>query len=477
MRAFKKIATLFSFFIAIQFFFALPSYPLENINEENWMAIYSGDKRVGYSYNSIKLDKEFLIVKELTNLRINLLGKDSDVYTEGTYKLEGYKILSFEYEMKSESINLKSYGKRIGDNLEITMESVSGKTERKLPIKQELILPSLIPKLLIENELNIGDKFTFKLFEPLYILMGIDEPISTHKVVNKESVSIPLGEFDTYKIDSDFMGSQTTSWINDKGQVIKQEFPPELTSIKETKSEILNKKNSSFDIVKKTSIPSNIKLENSDKLKYMKIKLDGIEASDGFDINDRYRQFLDDQILKIKSQNLYTELNSYNLPYDSSEHIDLTKADFLIQSDDKDIVSITNKVIGGEKDPVKAAQKINDWIYKNLKKSATVSLPNAKDVLKTKVGDCNEHAALFSAMARAAGIPTKTVLGIMYYDGSFYYHAWNEVYVGKWVAIDSTYGQFPADATHIKLIEGNLAKSAEILKVVGKLNIEIIDAS
>ena len=110
-------------------------------------------------------------------------------------------------------------------------------------------------------------------------------------------------------------------------------------------------------------------------------------------------------------------------------------------------------------------------------KSATPSLPSAKDVLITRVGDCNEHAVLFAAMARSAGIPTKTVLGIMYFNNSFAYHAWNEVYLGKWVAVDSTFGQFPADATHIKLIEGNLAKSGELSKVVGKLNIEIIEAS
>jgi hypothetical protein len=65
----------------------------------------------------------------------------------------------------------------------------------------------------------------------------------------------------------------------------------------------------------------------------------------------------------------------------------------------------------------------------------------------------------------------------MYYEDRFYYHAWNEIYIGEWVAVDSTYGQLPADATHIKLIEGDMAKSGEILKVVGKINIEIIDAT
>lgn len=447
------------------------------VDQEYWMGIYSGNERVGYSYNSIRRYSQFTEVKELTSLKVKLLGKVDNVYTEGTYKIEGYKILSFDYEMRSDSINLGASGKRVGDNLEITMETISGTTERSFPIKKELIPPSMIPRLLVENTLNTGDKFNLSLFEPLSILMGMNEPNSTHLVQEKENLQIPYGQFDTYKVISDFMGSQTTSWITEKGEVIKQEFPPGLVAIRESREKVLGNKNTSFDITSKTSIPANIKIKYPHKLKYLKVRLDGIEPSEGFDIDDGYRQKLEGRIVEISTNKSNSTTSSYSLPYKSSEYIKLTEADFLIQSDDKEIVSITNQVIDGETDPLEAANKINSWIYKNLEKSATVSLPNAKDVLKTRVGDCNEHAALFSAMARAAGIPTKIVLGTMYYDNSFYYHAWNEVYVGEWIAMDSTYGQSPADATHIKLIEGNLAKSGEILKVVGKLNIEIIDAS
>ena len=305
----------------------------------------------------------------------------------------------------------------------------------------------------------------------------MDDPVSTNTIDEEEAIEVPLGEFDTYKVYSDFMGSRSTSWITTEGDIIKQEFPPGLVAKRESKKDILGKKNSSFNIIKKTSIPANYKIDDPQDLSYLKIKLEGINIEDGFDINDGYRQIVQGQILEIRPNKSDTYKGTYTLPYDLTEHKELIQADFLIQSDDKEIVAITNKILNGEKDPTKASKKINNWIYKNLKKSPTVSLPNAKDVLKTKVGDCNEHAALFSAMARAAGIPTKTVLGTMYSKDSFYYHAWNEVFLGEWVAVDSTYGQFPADATHIKLIEGNLAKSGEILKVVGKLNIEIIDAS
>ena len=92
----------------------------------------------------------------------------------------------------------------------------------------------------------------------------------------------------------------------------------------------------------------------------------------------------------------------------------------------------------------------------------------------TKEGDCNEHTVLFASLARTLGVPTKVILGIVYQDGKFFYHAWNEVFLGEWVALDSTYGQMPADSTHIKIIEGDISRSSEIMQIVGKLELDIL---
>jgi len=104
-------------------------------------------------------------------------------------------------------------------------------------------------------------------------------------------------------------------------------------------------------------------------------------------------------------------------------------------------------------------------------------LPSAREVLRTKVGDCNEHTALFVAMARAAGIPARIAVGLVFIHGAFYYHAWPEVYVdpGVWLPVDPTLNQFPADATHLRLARGGLEKQAAILPLIGRLKITILD--
>ena len=120
---------------------------------------------------------------------------------------------------------------------------------------------------------------------------------------------------------------------------------------------------------------------------------------------------------------------------------------------------------------------MKEWVYNGLTKVPTVSIPNALEVLQTKKGDCNEHTVLFNAMARAVGIPAKTVVGVVYLRGAFYYHAWSEIWLGEWVSVDSVLNQFPADVTHIRFLQGEIDRQIDILQLIGKLKIKFMEAS
>jgi transglutaminase-like putative cysteine protease len=96
-------------------------------------------------------------------------------------------------------------------------------------------------------------------------------------------------------------------------------------------------------------------------------------------------------------------------------------------------------------------QKICEWVYQNIEKRPVLSVSNALETLENRMGDCNEHAVLFAAFARAAGIPARIEIGLLHLRGRFYYHAWNSVFMGRWVTVDSLMNQIPADVTHISL--------------------------
>ncbi len=104
-----------------------------------------------------------------------------------------------------------------------------------------------------------------------------------------------------------------------------------------------------------------------------------------------------------------------------------------------------------------------------------MSVPSALEVLETRRGDCNEHTVLYVALARAVGIPARTAAGLVYVDGAFYYHAWPEVFLDGWVAVDPTFGQFPADAAHLRFTIGGLAQQAELIRLIGQLTLDVVE--
>jgi transglutaminase-like putative cysteine protease len=109
-----------------------------------------------------------------------------------------------------------------------------------------------------------------------------------------------------------------------------------------------------------------------------------------------------------------------------------------------------------------------------LRKKNVAGIPDALSTLKSGEGDCNEHSYLFVAMARSVGIPARVNVGVAYLGGSFYYHAWPEFWAGDWFTVDPTWGQAPADVTHMRFISGDAAKFSEIMGLIGNLKLEVI---
>jgi transglutaminase-like putative cysteine protease len=144
-----------------------------------------------------------------------------------------------------------------------------------------------------------------------------------------------------------------------------------------------------------------------------------------------------------------------------------------IQSDHPEIRRLAGEIAGEPREPLEQARRINDWVYRNIRKQPVVSIPSALEVLRQRMGDCNEHAALFTALVRAAGIPARLQAGIIYQEGKFFYHAWVQVHLGSWISVDPTLNQLPADATHIRLVEGDLDQQVDLVKIIGRLKVEV----
>jgi hypothetical protein len=164
---------------------------------------------------------------------------------------------------------------------------------------------------------------------------------------------------------------------------------------------------------------------------------------------------------------------------DRKELQDALKATLAVESEARPIVELARRIVGGEKDAWTAAGKLNAFVHRHLEKSYGTSSDRATDVLTARKGDCTEHALLFTALARAAGIPARRVDGLVYMEAgddvpAFYWHEWAEVWVGEWVAMDPTFDQLVADPTHIAFGSEGQSDTAGL---IGQLRIKVAEIS
>ncbi len=230
----------------------------------------------------------------------------------------------------------------------------------------------------------------------------------------------------------------------------------------------------SQDITKLASVSSNVTIDNPEKLMLLRLKLTGI--NDNIILN-KGRQTFDNEILTI-SKEAIPDLSEISIK-EQEKLLDsrLQKPTPFIQSDDPKIIKKVSEIVSSDDSMLIRAQKIINWIYKNIEKKPVLSIPNALETLENRVGDCNEHAVLLAAMARAAGIPAEIEAGLVYMDGRFYYHAWNILYIGDWITADSLMGQMPADVTHIRFVRGDPDQQIDLMGIIGKINLTILMAS
>jgi len=178
------------------------------------------------------------------------------------------------------------------------------------------------------------------------------------------------------------------------------------------------------------------------------------------------------------SENMLTVI--LELPYAGNDGPEPESSRFLapsvfVQSDHPDIVNLANTIVAGSESDIEKVLKIKEWIYTEIEKRPVLSVPNALETLENRMGDCNEHSVLFAALTRAVGVPAGIESGLVYLQGRFYYHAWNSVFIGRWITVDALMNQFPADVTHIRFARGGPDSQIDLIGAIGNINLEIKD--
>jgi hypothetical protein len=150
-------------------------------------------------------------------------------------------------------------------------------------------------------------------------------------------------------------------------------------------------------------------------------------------------------------------------PYkgNDAEALEALKPTTFLDSNNSEVVALARWAVGPTKDAVVAVKRIETCAREHiLIKDYSVGWASASEAIKTRRGDCTEHAVLAAAMCRAVGIPAQVVAGMTYADkfgdrrNVFVPHAWTMAYLGnKWIHFDAALAGY--DLGHIAMGSGD----------------------
>jgi hypothetical protein len=440
-------------------------------NREEWKEIFLKGRKVGYTVTRVKAIEEIFEVNEEIFLTVNLMGSTQEILSSTRAELDKeFYLNNFNFSLSSGLIEFKISGSIKGNNLHLSMGK-KGKEETKLiRLPSKPMISVGITQFFKSCTFKIGDSYHFPVFDPATMTSNP----AVIKVVAKEDVEIDSKLYKAFRLEMDFLGQPLIFWIDENGESLKEKGFMGFTLVKSstTKAPLGLDRSQRVDFYELSAIKVAQRLPNPRELSYLKILFDQTPFPLPF---NGARQSLTDKVLTIRKE-IPPFKASYTIPYEGKDSLcHFLNPEMFIQSDDNEIIRLARQIVKRTTDPFLAAQMIMDWVFENLEKASVVSIPNAKEIFTHKKGDCNEHATILTALLRAVGIPARIVVGLIYKDGKFYYHAWNEVYINRWVSMDSTLGQMPVDATHIKLIEGGIEKQVQIAGMIGNLTFTILD--
>jgi transglutaminase-like putative cysteine protease len=438
---------------------------------EQWMGIYHQDQKIGYTYSSLKPAGEQFVFTETSLLRLTVLDAPQTVRTSMHGHLgRDFALRDVDFELSSGVGNLHAMAVVDGKQLRLTLRTGKEVSGQVLPLDQPVYLPAPLRASLGTTALQPGRVIEALVFDPT----ALRNDRMRVTVVGREPVPHAASAVEAWRVTEEFRGLQTTAWIDASGAVLREEGPMGFVTVRQSAEQATAQDwatQTALDVVASAAIPVTRPIADARQRMTLQVRLSGINVEDVPSDGEQVR----DGALVTVTRPALSSVHSYRLPYSGGDHNQELAPTAFLQSDHPRIRAAARAGVGEEQDALRAAARLNDWTYASLRKVPTISIPNALQVLDMGEGDCNEHAVLLAALARASGIPSRVVAGAVYLDGAFLYHAWCEVWLGRWVSIDPAFHQFPADATHIKFVVGGPEQHVAMLSVIGRLRIEVLD--
>jgi transglutaminase-like putative cysteine protease len=458
-----------------------------------WRGVYYRGEKIGFSVSQTTPSGDGFEVREDARLQMSLFGATTPAAVKTIAQVDaGFGLKGFDFSLDPGTGPVQVSGTVTGRHVSITIKTASGTQREERDLDAPPALNLNLPRRMAAEGFKPGTQHSFLVFDPatlrnetVTVSVGKREIVTLGsvlpvKVGNRQVFRPTRTSIPAFRLDLTFGGLHTTSWVTDTGEVVKEESPLGFSSVRESPEDarrLAGRGTAGAALIENAAVvprwTTKKRVDDARDVRRVQMRVEGLDI-DTADVSGAGQSLAGD-VLEVRDPR---SLAATATPADLRPFL---APEPLLESDDPEIRRQAEAATAGATDPRARAERLTRAVNAMLDKKATVGLPSAREVLRTKVGDCNEHTALYVAMARSIGLPARIAVGLAYTRGAFYYHAWPEVYLdegrgrGRWLPTDPTFNEFPADAMHVRLLRGGLDKQAAILPLIGKVKMDILD--
>jgi hypothetical protein len=444
---------------------------------EYWTGIVFNGEKIGFAHVTIrKAGSTNYEIRSEASFALRFLGIEKKINLKSRDLIrEDLTLVEFGYEYQIDGSELKVSGRREPGELVATIVTGGKPTAQRLPVEGKLYSSSVIILYPVLHGLEIGREHRYNVYSGE--LQAIAEV--TQLVTGYQQSDLFVGY--AFKVETAMRGQRVSTWIGPDGRpVFELALHGTMISFLEDAGSAarylalasLNKKEG---LIEYSMVKPDRPIRDPRSVSALRVTLQGVDRVPPSDAAQRCTAEQESIACEMKRDGGTTAGDAVPLAPAEARYL---RSSVTVQSDDPSIRRLAAEITGGSAATEESIARILRWLDHNVEK-ATLDVFSALDVLQQRKAECQGHAYLYTALARAAGIPTKVVNGLVYSDEQqgFLYHSWTESRVGgRWQAVDPTFGQLAADATHIKLVEGeNLAELMPLTEWVGKVKIRVLE--
>jgi len=443
---------------------ALDAWPWREI----WTGIVFQGRKVGFSRLVLRAAADTAGRWELESesaMRFHVLGLEKKVNLRTLDRVRADLTLeSFRYQYDLDGSPMRVAGESDGAELVVRVETGGMRSEQRLRLERPAYPVNALTLLPVLRGMRIGSEARV----PVFLGEAQEVALAAQQVLGFQRSS--LFEGSAFKVATTLLGLETETWYDAQGRPLLEIalHGVMISALEDADSAqaylvaaSLNKDESLLEFSLLRSAP----VAEPRRAAALSITLEGVP--EGLQVPST-----GGQRCTRAGARLECRIDRRNLPAagDAQQAARYLQPTLAAPSNERRIAELAQSIAQNASSPHAKIDRLLAWIEANIAKAA-VDAFSAVDVLRERRAECQGHAYLFAALARALGLPTRVVNGVVYAPeyGGFLYHSWNEVWIdgAGWRPVDATFAQPLADATHLTLLEGEGAR--DLVPLVGML--------